>query len=126
MADTQTWDSESRAIVRCVSKSCKRAHVATVKTTTTLRAWNGRPSYSSVVWTGSGHHVAYRDRYDLARIVLRGFTCAGCGGHAATFKVIQGRFTEAVKCGPKCRGAVGPSCDCQCGGQNHASAHAAI
>jgi len=123
--DTDTWDSEARAIVRCASKTCKTAHVATFKTTTTLRAFNNRPVYSSVVWR-DGRPVTYRDKYDLTRIVLRDFTCTGCGGHLATFKVVQGSFAAGIKCGGKCRNAVGPSCDCQCAGQNHGSGHAAI
>ena len=116
------WDSEARAIVRCTVKTCKKAHVTTFTTTTTLRAFNGRPSYSRVVWR-DGRPVSYRDRYDLHRIVLSDFACAGCGGHGATFSVVQGSFSESVKCGGKCRGAVGPSCDCQCGGENHGSGH---
>ena len=117
-----TWSSEARAIVRCVSKTCKQAHVVTFKTTTTLRAFNNRPVYSHVVWR-DGRPVTYRDRYDLHRIVLRDFACAGCGGRGATFKVVEGRFSESVKCGGKCLNAVGPSCDCQCGGENHGSGH---
>jgi hypothetical protein len=28
-----------------------------------------------------------------------------------------------VKCGARCTNAVGPSCDCSCGGANHSSGH---
>ena len=122
---TDTWDSEARAIVRCAGKTCKTAHVTTFKTTTTLRAFNNRPSYSSVVWR-EGRPVSYRDKYDLYRIVLAGFTCTRCGGRLASFKVVQGSFSAGVVCGGKCRNAVGPSCDCQCSGANHGSGHAAI
>ena len=119
------WDSEARAIVRCVRKDCRRAHITQFTTTTTLRAFNNRPSYSHVVWH-DGQPVSYRDSYDLTRIVLRDFTCAGCAGHHATLKVVQGSFSASVKCGGKCRNAVGPSCDCSCNGQNHGSGHTAI
>ena len=119
------WDSEARAIVRCADKTCKTAHITTFTTTTTLRAFNNRPVYSHVVWR-DGRPVTYRDSYDLHRIVLRDFTCAGCGGHGATFKVVQGSFSAGIKCGGKCRNAVGPSCDCQCSGANHGSGHVAI
>jgi hypothetical protein len=29
-----------------------------------------------------------------------------------------------IKCGGSCRNAVGPSCDCSCGGANHGHSHA--
>jgi len=32
---------------------------------------------------------------------------------------IYGRYVEEVICNAKCTGAVGPSCDCSCGGKNH-------
>jgi hypothetical protein len=36
---------------------------------------------------------------------------------------IWGEHTDA-KCGARCRNAVGPSCDCSCGGENHGMGHA--
>lgn len=32
---------------------------------------------------------------------------------------LQGRFSAERECDARCMGAVGPSCDCQCGGENH-------
>lgn len=52
-------------------------------------------------------------------------TCGECGGriyfHAG--EPVYGRFVETVVCGSKCTGAVGPSCDCSCGGANHGGGH---
>lgn len=28
-----------------------------------------------------------------------------------------------TECGPRCTSAIGPACDCKCGGENHGSAH---
>lgn len=36
---------------------------------------------------------------------------------------VWGVKVEKVKCGAMCRNAVGPSCDCSCGGANHGSGH---
>lgn len=33
---------------------------------------------------------------------------------------VYARLVEGRACGIKCQGAVGPSCDCSCGGKNHA------
>ena len=40
------------------------------------------------------------------------------------FVPVKSKTTE-TECGPRCTSAVGPSCDCKCGGENHAADHAA-
>lgn len=40
------------------------------------------------------------------------------------FAPIRVRVTR-TDCGPRCTSAMGPSCDCTCGGANHAADHAA-
>lgn len=48
-----------------------------------------------------------------------------CGSdRGREIKPVQGRRKESVKCGAKCLGAIGPSCDCSCGGENHGRWHA--
>lgn len=47
-------------------------------------------------------------------------TCDVC----VRFAPIKARTTDR-ECGPKCTSAMGPSCDCKCGGKNHAADHAA-
>lgn len=44
--------------------------------------------------------------------------CRRMMGRAA----IKGRLNPNVKCSPKCTNAIGPQCDCSCGGQNHGGA----
>lgn len=46
------------------------------------------------------------------------FVKCGCGATVRLERVV-GFFVPEVKCGALCRNAVGPSCDCSCGGANH-------
>lgn len=117
--------STGRALARCRAKGCRRAHQVTYVVESVHTAWNNRPHWEFAVMV-AGRPVGYRDRAGLAAAVLRSFTCTACGGSSAEFIVVRGRVVESVKCGPKCRGAVGPSCDCSCGGDNHGSGHASI
>lgn len=45
-------------------------------------------------------------------------------GKEAIFDRIQGRAGKQ-KCGARCQSATGPSCECQCKGENHGAAFAA-
>lgn len=45
-----------------------------------------------------------------------------CGATVKLERVV-GFFAPEVKCGALCRNAVGPSCDCSCGGANHGCNH---
>ncbi len=49
-------------------------------------------------------------------------SCDSCKSRM-TVKRIDGKVS-ATKCGPKCTGAIGPACDCECGGENHGGGHA--
>lgn len=44
--------------------------------------------------------------------------CPSCGKWVEGNAVV-GTENERIKCGPKCRSAKGPDCECSCGGQNH-------
>jgi hypothetical protein len=54
---------------------------------------------------------------------IRGFllmACTDCGkgvyGHT-----IQGKISDKILCGAKCRSSKGPVCECTCGGEMHGS-----
>ncbi len=49
-------------------------------------------------------------------------TACECGATVKLERVV-GFFAPEVKCGALCRNAVGPSCDCSCGGANHGGNH---
>lgn len=44
-----------------------------------------------------------------------------CCGRRMTFGFLQARLNPAVKCNARCTHAVGFSCECSCGGENHAT-----
>lgn len=39
---------------------------------------------------------------------------------------IYGRYVAEIVCNSKCMSAVGPACDCSCGGQNHGAGHGIV
>jgi hypothetical protein len=39
------------------------------------------------------------------------------------FKAINGRYVEGHVCDSRCMNAIGPNCDCSCGGANHGRGH---
>lgn len=57
---------------------------------------------------------------------LDGFGFGECPEHGS-YKLahVVGSHVPEIKCGAKCRNAVGPSCDCSCGGKNHGAGHGA-
>jgi hypothetical protein len=122
--DSLTYTSNVRALVRCTRKGCRKTYRASFTTTTTDYAFDGRPAQTRTVTIG-GRESSYRDRHDLHRLVTRDLVCE-CGGEGFTFDVISGSFSEAVKCGARCRNAVGPSCECSCRGERHGESHTAI
>lgn len=54
---------------------------------------------------------------------IQAMTCPDCSRFIAP-QSIQGRVIDTIKCGARCVNAVGPACDCQCGGENHARSFA--
>lgn len=121
--DKHRFELHARALVRCTRKGCRK-DTRRVEITTQVTQWAhlGRMAESRAVWM-NGRWAGYRDKHDLARMLVPDFQCKACGGRSWSFSVIRGSFSEAVKCGAKCRSAVGPSCDCQCGGERHGEAH---
>lgn len=55
---------------------------------------------------------------------VNGYSKCHCS-RPAKFVEIVARVTD-TECGPKCRNAMGPVCDCKCGGEHHAEAHAMV
>jgi hypothetical protein len=56
------------------------------------------------------------DRSDL-KYARWGVMCPGCAAWTAT-KAVRGFRSDTV-CGPRCTGATGADCECQCVGVNH-------
>lgn len=117
--------SAVRAIVRCGTRGCRKPHTVTFDTNIITWEHNGRMAQRREV-TYQGRAWTYRDRNDLAQGIVGQFLCAECGGRSWSWAVVEGRFSESVKCGARRRNAVGASCDCQCGGENHAIGHVTL
>lgn len=54
----------------------------------------------------------------FARIHPNEVFCVECHARCVVNE-IYGRFVNTIACSAKCTGAVGQSCDCSCGGENH-------
>lgn len=90
-----------RAIFRCRNKACK--HV-----------WAfDYPNKTSWGYTRSGERFSKSPADDLQA------GCPKCGHKAPKYAVVKGRYNPDHRCDPRCENAVGPSCDCSCGGKNH-------
>src|SRR6266550_1112477 len=51
--------------------------------------------------------------------VMGDLRCPKCTCNLPKSNRVNGHYNEAHKCDARCRGAKGPNCDCQCGGENH-------
>ena len=50
--------------------------------------------------------------------------CPNCNtSEYLEIKALKGTKVTNIACGPKCYNAVGPNCDCECGGKNHGLGH---
>lgn len=49
-------------------------------------------------------------------------SCPICGARLKQVAGVRGRVTD-TKCGARCTSAMGPNCDCECGGKNHGADH---
>lgn len=50
------------------------------------------------------------------------FVRHSCGAWITAYVPIKSRTTDH-ECGPRCTSALGPVCDCTCGGEAHGEAH---
>lgn len=53
---------------------------------------------------------------------IRGFVLRVCEcGKTQQGHLVNGRYSDKILCGAKCRSSKGPSCECHCGGKDHGS-----
>ncbi len=45
--------------------------------------------------------------------------CPRCASPLPRRSIVKGRYSAHRRCDARCENAVGPSCECQCGGANH-------
>lgn len=108
--------------------------MAIATTNETVRViWKCRRTSCKHVWAydyqvGPGRNNEYRYLADgtkryLVEDHMNELRCPKCNCTLPNGNRVQGHYSEKHKCGAKCLGAVGPSCDCQCGGANHGANH---
>lgn len=64
------------------------------------------------------------ERGNITPYFVPSVDCPECGTKLYG-KVIDGRHSEKMLCGPRCLAAKGPSCECSCAGENHGATWAA-
>jgi hypothetical protein len=130
MIDRLVYEDEGRAIVRCRNRACRRAAQLTYSTRTEQWAFNGRPASRSEVTVGGRTYSLGRYMTTQGALLksLSSRTCEGCGGGRGHYDVniVRGVVVEDKPCNAKCMGAVGPSCECSCGGKNHGGGHGVL
>jgi hypothetical protein len=92
----------NRIIRRCKRKSCGHVWARQYETAPNTRA--------PFRIDESGKRVFASDSYE--------WTCPKCNSQCVTGNTVQG-FISEHKCGAKCLSAIGPNCECSCGGANH-------
>ena len=92
----------NRIIRRCKRKSCGHVWARQYETAPNTRA--------PFRIDESGKRVFASDSYE--------WTCPKCNSQCVTGNTVQG-FISEHKCGAKCLSAIGPNCECSCGGTNH-------
>lgn len=94
---------KSRHFYRC--EDCLSVVAVETKLPEERGRWSGRMECTAKCGA-CGAHIEYM-----------GETRYTVGGHEYAMRYPTGEFKPA--CDGKCIGAVGPNCDCQCGGENH-------
>lgn len=95
---------------RYVNLRCKRGHTLRAR----LERVQARPGYAET-------RIAGR----LAQVSMGGTWSVACDRCDASLlgKVIRGHLRPEIRCGPRCTGATGHTCDCACRGKNHGRDH---
>jgi len=97
----------NRYFGKCTVKGCK-----------TRKVWEGDP------YLPNGHVIHYNG-HNLKALREAGLWC-GEHNRWLTWTQLQGRVNPEKECNGVCMAAVGPSCDCSCGGKNHGKNHVHI
>jgi len=117
---TTATQTTFRAIYTCRNRNCKHVWALDYhhEGTDRLGCKTGTRELNT------GEQEAREDAYTQGRRacnvdVMGALRCPECGCNLPKGGQVQGRYSESHACGAKCRGAKGPNCECQCGGENH-------
>lgn len=95
-----------RRFGKCPVRGCK-----------TRRVIDGKPYINEVPIFYSG--------WNGPQLVAAGLLCEEHKKHLV-WNQLKGRVNPEKECNGICMGAVGPSCDCSCGGENHGKNHVSL
>lgn len=109
-----------RFLGKCPKKGCTFCKAADVPTKIEQRQ---QPfPFGAQFWAYDQRQAFERSRNYTVRTPekarLPEIKCPSHGLHV-TWTQIEGRVSEVHKCDPRCTGARGVNCECQCGGANH-------
>lgn len=96
-----------RRFGRCIVKGCK-----------TRRVVDGSP-YIGKGWEST---PIFYNGGNSAQLIAAGLWCAEHNRHL-DWNQLKGRVNLDKECNGVCMAAIGPSCDCSCGGENHGKNH---
>lgn len=126
---TTTTTRPGRANGRCPVKGC-RTRASVVAEVTERRMVVGRDRFGNDrVERTRGTRVAAIDddgRTGMVPVHEWADTCGPvCVEHhrRLRFVPVVGTVDDSVRCSATCTNAIGPSCDCACGGANHGAGH---
>lgn len=110
-----------RFIGRCTAKACKFCKAADVELVEETR--HRTPPFGANFWP-YGQFQMWKEEYGTytAHVPqVRQLPAVICPTHNRPLRWdrVEGRVSESRKCDPRCTGAIGPNCECACGGANH-------
>lgn len=119
---TPAAPKDAHFIGRCVYKGCKCRPVRiAVRMENHVRVkdqmWLGPKGYQVAYSYVTGEwkpapNQPYHSGYDTSLHCI-------FHRHPLGWKMVNGTYSERHKCNAKCTGAIGPDCECSCGGANH-------
>ncbi len=122
-ADTTERLRVTPVLYRC--KPCRRTVRRFVWVRTSSCRWFSASvqrmasSTTRTVYDADGRHVYTDDGRFALPVPMVDCQC----GRQMKQTPVRGRYVADIPCTAKCVAAVGPSCDCSCGGKNHGGAH---
>jgi hypothetical protein len=108
---TTTNFSPAHYLGRCPAKGCR--HVVRVEVARTASTPDRFGNVRGIVTTASL----------TAAVNTHNHACPDHGLRTRTWKPVKGTYSAERECDSRCTGAIGPDCECQCGGANHGAAH---
>ena len=82
----------------------------------------GRPGFVRAIDYAVSKYGNLYSPEDLSHYTQDDYRCPTCG-HECKAAMVDAHYVPDQKCGGKCVNAIGPSCECSCGGKNHGAGY---